>query len=430
MSGKYELIKPLGNGSESQVFLARHLYLDAVCAIKVTPKNCASGQWILAEGKLLKSLNHPGIPQIYDIEEDENYFYLIEEYLNGDSLSERFFHQQVISLTEFYSYALQLCDIFMYLHKATANTCFYQDLKPEHVILCNDTLKLVDFCVSRSTVETAYVSFGNESFSAPEVLSTSAATTQSDVYTLGQFFKYLLDHVAPDNFQTIISILNYATNADPDLRFETVEELRDALLQTELQRKNRTSCTQIALVGSNRGCGVSYIGISLGCVLNKLGFAALYIEQNDSNLLRSMSEHIGTSMSRRDGIYRYHNFIGIPAYGDGIVIEYPKSDFSVFDLTFSNSKLYSSQLIIFIADCSRLHIHDSISGLQSLIPYKERLKVICINEDRNLAKQLARKFSIPVYHFRDSSDAFTITKNKTAFFSKLLNLGKEGKNHP
>ena len=71
----------IGRGRSGTVFLARHLGLDEERAIKRV-RRTESG--FIQEAALLKRLRHPGIPIIYDLEIDENYYYLIEEYLCGE----------------------------------------------------------------------------------------------------------------------------------------------------------------------------------------------------------------------------------------------------------------------------------------------------------------------------------------------------------
>ena len=83
---KYEIIRPLGTGSFSTVYLVRHISLDQERAIKIIPHDQVLSASELTEAQLLKSLSHPGIPQIFDIEEDESNFYIVEEYIVGDSL--------------------------------------------------------------------------------------------------------------------------------------------------------------------------------------------------------------------------------------------------------------------------------------------------------------------------------------------------------
>ena len=92
----------------------------------------------LSEADLLKNLNHPGIPLIYDIDEDDDFIYMIEEFIQGDSLEDFILHQDYISQELIIEYGIQLCDILDYLHHITPYPILYQDLKPEHIILCGN----------------------------------------------------------------------------------------------------------------------------------------------------------------------------------------------------------------------------------------------------------------------------------------------------
>ena len=74
LSGRYELIKPLGEGASGSVFLARQQSLELNRAIKVFPKNDTLSLFAVSEAQILKSIRHPGIPAIYEFEEDE-FFY-------------------------------------------------------------------------------------------------------------------------------------------------------------------------------------------------------------------------------------------------------------------------------------------------------------------------------------------------------------------
>ena len=84
--GKYEIISTLGTGNFGTVYLSKHTILECYRAIKIIPKTTSMTDSLLHEAQLLKSLQHPGIPCLYDIEEDEIAYYLIEEYVEGETL--------------------------------------------------------------------------------------------------------------------------------------------------------------------------------------------------------------------------------------------------------------------------------------------------------------------------------------------------------
>ena len=104
LSGKYEILKPLGCGSNGTVYLARHQSLGIDRAIKFFPKNAAQSPFAISEAQVLKTVQHPGIPTIYDFEEDESFYYLVEEYIQGDSLEQFLLHQPSISRVLFYKF--------------------------------------------------------------------------------------------------------------------------------------------------------------------------------------------------------------------------------------------------------------------------------------------------------------------------------------
>ena len=117
--GKYELIKSLGTGSSGSVTLVRHVSMDQDRALKTIPKDSAFSSSALSEARLLKSLDHPSVPHIYDFEEDESFYYIVEEYIDGETLDAFLLHQQLISPGLFFNICEQLCDVFIYLHSQT-----------------------------------------------------------------------------------------------------------------------------------------------------------------------------------------------------------------------------------------------------------------------------------------------------------------------
>lgn len=76
----------MGAGRTGTVWKAVHLGLNEYRAIKCVPKTHKDYEEFRREALVLKELKYPGIPLVYDLEEDSHYFYLIEEYLEGNSL--------------------------------------------------------------------------------------------------------------------------------------------------------------------------------------------------------------------------------------------------------------------------------------------------------------------------------------------------------
>ena len=108
---KYHVLSLLGSGGSSSVYLAEHLKLEQYRAVKCIPKAQVRISTQYLEASLLKSLRHPGIPMIYDMEEDENFLYIIEEYIQGESLSAFLQNHNNISQETIISFGIQLCGI-------------------------------------------------------------------------------------------------------------------------------------------------------------------------------------------------------------------------------------------------------------------------------------------------------------------------------
>ena len=423
LSGKYQFLRCLGTGQTSHVYLARHLTLNVNRAIKVLPKTSAHPISVLSEAQLLRSLNHPGIPTIYDIEQDDQNYYLVEEYIPGDSLEAFLLHQTFISQALFLSFCEQLCDIFTYLHSLHPAPILYQDLKPEHIIVCGLQLKLIDFGASWNTTSLGnnFNCFGNEEFSAPESLDGLIPSVASDIYSLGKLFLFLSNYLERPLTRNFKHIIRKATQSNPQLRFETVDALEKAI-HSELHKTQQSHLYQtIAIAGSYKGCGSTHMAISLVCVCNYLGIHSVYFERNTQNNIRKMvvqEKHI----KEQDGYFMYKGFSGFPVYGPGISISEPNCSLRIYDVgsDFELSDISDCDLILLVCGSALWHRKDAIDKEEFLHAYRERLIFICNPGDPKATHFYAKQFSSPVYPFVYDPDPFQISKEKATFASQLL----------
>lgn len=430
LSGKYEIIRTLGSGSYSTVYLARHHVLELEQAIKVIPKATSDQLSVLSEARLLKSIHHPGIPMIYDIEEDDDSFYLIEEYIQGDSLDTFLLNQPIISGDLFFSFCRQLCDIFIYLHTFMPIPILYQDLKPEHIIVCGDRLKLIDFGVSGYPAhpEERIRHFGNAQFSAPENFSGADLSTAADVYSLGKLMQLLSKYVEPALPRKISRIIQKSIHPDPAFRYETVEMLLSVLEKEFLTIRSPHLVSNIAVVGSHSGCGCTHIAISLVSALNLLAHDSFYLECNNTDSLFKLSL-VYPNMLEKDGCFYLRCFKGYPTYGAGIAISYPLNAIRVTDygINSADPAIGQADLILFVCDGAPWRRKDVIEQNNFLHTHKDIVKVIVNHGDKRSAATLAKAFGVPVYPFFPDTDAFGITRKKLDFFRLLL--GQKGQ-HP
>lgn len=420
LSDKYRLIRPLGNGAFSTVYLARHQSLESDRAIKIIPKSGTDRLTVLSEARLLKSLHHPGIPIIYDIEEDDENFYLVEEFVQGESLEQFLLHQQTISLRLFYRFAIQLCDIFCYLHSLPL---LYQDLKPAHIIVCGNQIKLIDFgsLYSLTNEGNSVKIFGNATYSAPEVLQKNPPTIQSDVYSVGKILEYLYSHTDSPFSKATQHIIQHAINPNPALRYETVEALK-AEIQQELSNVGHPHLYQsIVVFGAFCGSGTTHFSISLTSTLNYMGLSCYYAEKNNSNALLKM-QACSDSLRERDGFLYYKWFVGLPKYGPGIVV--PTSDAQIVISDAGSDAdpelLASADLIIMVCGSAPWRIPDITEQFNLVKPFSHKLKIVCNPKQPQVSMLLARTFEMPVYSYFADGNPFAVSRDKLDFAAELL----------
>lgn len=417
LSGRYQILETLGQGSDGTVYLARHQSLGTDRAIKVLPKKTAPTPFAISEANVLKALRHPGIPAIYDLEEDETNYYLVEEYIRGESLEQFLLHQQSISRNLFLKFCGQLCDIFQYLHTLSPSPILYLDLKPEHIIVCNLQIKLIDFSVSSFIAGSGndFKHFGNLAFSAPELLANRQPSLASDIYSIGKIMEFMADYVDSALSQTILTIIQKATAAEADLRYETVSDLFSAIQQANDNTGGMHLRQTIAVIGSHSGCGSTHIAISLVCALNALGQTAAYYEKNSTDTLRRAVRQL-PHMWERDGCYFCGCFAGYPLYGDGV--EIPRSDAAIAVCDYGcglPSALTAADQILYVCGGALWHGFD-LTALDKLPGnLRGRLRIIANLCDRTSAIQYAKAGGAPVYLYPYDTNPFCHGPEKKRF---------------
>lgn len=418
LSGRYELLEPLGQGQCGKVFLARQLSLELKRAIKLIPKTDALSPFAISEATILTAVQHSGIPTIYDFEEDESFYYLVEEYIQGDTLEEFLLHQQSISQNLFFKFCDQLCGIFACLHSLCPSPVLYRDLKPEHIIVCGLQLKLIDFSAASFIASSGngFNDFGNAEFSAPELVSGHPADLTCDIYSIGKIMEFMTSFLDAATSRNIQPVIQKATQTDPGLRYQTVLELSAALKKAN-DNKGGTHLRQIvAVIGSHPGCGCTHIAFSLTCALNHLGIDSVYREMNPtSHLCRAMKQLSG--VRERKGCYSYRCFKGYPRYDEGIEIPEPDAEIIIEDYGchYDSRRLVTADRILYVCGGAPWHRGNARPEDFLFRRLGKRMNFIVNLCDRNSAIYYARKFSVQVYPYPFDTDIFCMDKKKLDF---------------
>lgn len=423
MFGKYEVLSILGSGSFGTVYLSKHLSLECFRALKLIPKSSINSQnSLISEALLLKSLEHPAIPHVYDLEEDTNYYYLIEEYIKGDSLETFLSQQSFISQQFFLEICIQLCDIFRYLHTLTPNPMLYLDLKPEHIIVCGTGIKLIDFNVATFLSKTGNILnlFGNQDFSAPELSTGAHPDITSDIYSIGKIMQYLSSHLDSPISPKLHQIITKAIQQDPSCRYETVDSLLLALQSLSIQQSHL--CKKIAIFGSHAGCGATHIAISMVSTLNFLGYSATYYDKTTEGTLCYLPNSC-PFVKETNGLLSYKFFRGYPNFGPGICLPQATDSICVYDYgTTIPTEPVDADHVIFVFGNSLWQRHNAIDKGDSLLTLYGNLQFICNMGHTKNMRFFAKYFHSPINEFPYTVDPFCITQANISTICHLLKI--------
>ena len=239
VDGKFRILRSVGHGGMSRVYLARDIRLEKKWIIKEIPKHGSGGknslliQAALSEAQIIKSLDHPAVVRIVDITQDDHAIYIVEDYVEGIPLQEAVRERRPLEPEDLRNWAEQLCHVMIYLHSRKPPV-IYRDFKPENIILTESGhIRLIDFGIARryrpeNSRDTVYM--GTVQYAAPEQFEEFGAQTdqRTDIYGFGKTLEYLADFSRELSFG-VYNLIDKCIRPDPKDRFQSGEELLKAL---------------------------------------------------------------------------------------------------------------------------------------------------------------------------------------------------------
>lgn len=424
--GKYLVTGLLGAGANSHVYLARHQLLEQDRVIKRISKSSPAGSCFHSEATLLKSLKHSGIPVIYDIEEDDHFFYIIEEYVRGESLEAYVLHQKTISLHFLLQTASQLCDIIGYLH-TQPQPVIYQDLKPEHIIVYGNQIKIVDFGIAAclSEDENKYRAYGTAEYAAPEKRDGGICDERTDIYGIGMVLLFMEQHLMPQERSAQVSrIIRQSLEIEPQKRFSSVAQLENQLEQimgTSLLQEKKHLCRRLAVLGMRHGTGATHIALSCNVWLNAAGMSGLYTQQDRSGDLTRMLEASAGRWDSQRGIYRWGYFCGTASECGSERWAETQEGWLIRDLGAYEStdiELETSDGILLILGGRTWELEQAWQLYERLRLHRSVVPVVNYGNEQ-AARVYAKHWRTRVYCFPLDGEPTALTAEKRQFFDRL-----------
>jgi hypothetical protein len=248
--GKYEIQAEIGKGGMGMVYQGYDALLDRRVAVKVLAPHLV---WepgfierFLREARSAARLKHASIVTIYDVGQQENWYYIVMEYLEGQTLAHIIRRQGALPLKQVLAFLRRLADALDYAHQSGL---VHRDVKPGNIVVDSaGHVTLTDFGVARAAQETRLTTtgalVGTPQYMSPEQARGEEVGHCSDIYSLGVVAYEMLSGRAPFGATTPHAVLHQLIydpppsirSRRPDLSADVDRVLTKALAKEPIAR--------------------------------------------------------------------------------------------------------------------------------------------------------------------------------------------------
>ena len=328
IDGKYEILKEVGRGGMSYVYLAMDTHLNKQWAVKEIKKvgdSQKDGVYVnslIAEADIITKLDHPALPRIVDIIDNGITLYIIMDYVEGESLDKKIKKEGAQPEEEVIGWAKQICAALDYLHSRKP-PIIYRDMKPANIMLKPEgTIKVIDFGIAREYKEQEQkdtIMFGTPGYAPPEQLVNNGQTdARSDIFAFGMTMFHLITGIAPGSIsynevrnkisellsESMGVIVDRCVEIDPGARYQNCEDLLYDLEHPEFITRDHRKKQKKKLIFFSVSAALSLLCM-LSCIICSKVSVTMY--NNNYDVLISTS----AASSLEDKIKSYKDAIEI-----------------------------------------------------------------------------------------------------------------------
>ena len=225
LSGRYEILEKIGSGGMAVVYRGKDRKLDRYVTIKVLREEFIGDEEFIerfrSEACSVARLSHPNIVRAYDVGEDGDINYIVNEYIHGDTLKKAIKEKAPFDSRSTINVAIQIASALSQAHKAHI---VHRDIKPQNILVGTDgVVKVTDFGIARaataSTMTTTANAAGSVHYFSPEQARGGYVDEKSDIYSLGISMFEMITGVLPFQGNNSVSIaLMHINDELPDIR--------------------------------------------------------------------------------------------------------------------------------------------------------------------------------------------------------------------
>jgi serine/threonine protein kinase len=246
--GKYPVVKKLGDGATSEVYLCHDPFTERDVAVKVVfedrlmdsgDQGKLTKKLFITEASLAGKLQHPHIVQIYDAVSDASMSYIVMEYVSGGTL-ERFCEMDgLLPIDKVVEIIFKCSRALDFAHKLGVT---HRDIKPANILLSGETdIKISDFgaALMASGDQTQVSGIGSPAYMSPQQIKEHPLNQQTDIYSLGVVMYQLLTGTLPFQASNNFSMMYQITNVEPPLPSSYRKEIPlalDKIVRTAMQK--------------------------------------------------------------------------------------------------------------------------------------------------------------------------------------------------